>query len=148
MVGDQLRKNANKEDLAELEKVNRQTYSTSNIKTTIIPVFNIPQTIQQRFESDETFSSVFKCEHVMEYVREAVKLSWKMALQRPAMDFHLATNDEPWSDVTAKKFELAWGSTFDKESQIPSIVSYTVNPALVHGKNIMGKGKVFVESMK
>ena len=84
----------------------------------------------------------------MEYVKGAVKLSWKMALQRPAMDFHVATDDEPWSDVTAKKFELAWGSTFDKESQIPSKVSYTVNPALVHGKNIMGKGKVFVESMK
>ena len=32
MVGDQLRKNTNNEDLAELDKVNRQTYSTSSTK--------------------------------------------------------------------------------------------------------------------
>ena len=85
---------------------------------------------------------VYKGEAFTEYLNQAARLCWFMALQRPQMTFKLAEEKVIWEDGMEKSFEIAWGSTKGHEAEI----KYNLNPMLMHGKRMMARGKVFIDT--
>ena len=58
------------------------------------------------------------------------------------MTFKLAEEKEIWEDGMEKNFEIAWGSTKGPKA----VIKYNLNPMLMHGKRMMARGKVLINS--
>ena len=71
----------------------------------------------------------------MVYLKESIDLSYKMAIQRPPMEFSLEGIGRPWNEKTQ---DLNWGT----KKEPNSVVELYVHPVLLHGGKLMTKGKV------
>ena len=80
---------------------------------------------------------------VMEFVRECVRLTWKMVIQCPPMTFDASQFGEEWSSDGS--LELMEGS----DPTTPSaVIQYYKAPKLLHREVAMVKGVVFVHKSK
>ena len=75
------------------------------------------------------------------YIESSARLAWKMALQRPPMRFDTSKEDQLWTKSEENELDLVLGS---EPKQQGAKIQYYLSPVLIHGDQIMAKGKVFV----
>ena len=82
----------------------------------------------------KVWDSVKSAEPFQNYLHAACRLTWKMALQRPAMvlDF---TSDRKGSNLQ----DIHWNSQVVDKAKV-----CVVFPILTHGNHVMAKGKIYL----
>ena len=88
-------------------------------------------------------NKLFEIEEVQHYLREAVSLGWKMAIQRPPLTFASLKVGTPWEESLTQQYDLAWGSVLKPDA----VVQYMHYPMLTHAGKLMSKGKAFVNEL-
>ena len=88
-------------------------------------------------------NKLFEIEEVQHYLREAVSLGWKMAIQRPPLTFASLEENTAWEESLTQNYELAWGSVVKPDA----VVQYMHYPMLTHGGKLMSKGKAYVNDV-
>lgn len=81
---------------------------------------------------------------VTKYIEACVRLTWKMAIQKPAMTFQQSGIGDPWQGE--QRQDPHWGSSDPQDPE--SVVLYYVVPMLYHGEALMVKGKVYLAKKK
>lgn len=75
------------------------------------------------------------------YISKAVRVAWKMCIQRPGMTFNQGKTEKVIKYLGDKYHDLAWGSEV-KDKKNAEVVE--VHPMLYHGDALMTKGKVLL----
>ena len=88
--------------------------------------------------TDKRYAKPLQNKKITEYIREAASIGWKMAIQRPAMEFRCEGVGKHWQEVLQEPF---WSCDPYKEG---ATVKYYVHPSLHHGGSVLVKGKVFI----
>ena len=90
-------------------------------------------------EADEHYTApIMKAKKLKEFnkfVEQAALVSWKMALQRPPMEFK---DVKPGTNWDKKKQDVF----FESADPVKNPVAYSISPMLFHGDQLMVKAKV------
>lgn len=86
-------------------------------------------------EYSALWTNVMNGDLVRTYVESVARITWKMVLQRPSMEYRHATEQ-----YEEQFYELHYQSSKDQP------VANQVYPALFHGSHLMAKGKVLLAS--